>query len=114
MESRKFWLVVVALSIGYFWGKSGSDGEGTKAPSYHAVDHSIDATNLQEQKEELERRLEEARSELESAVSSAEDAEFHARMRWIETGRTEDLIRLNAAEDATSAVQTALDNLESN
>jgi hypothetical protein len=51
---------------------------------------------------------------LEDAVSSAEDAEFQARMRWIETGRTEDLIRLHAAEDTTSAAQNALDNLDSN
>jgi hypothetical protein len=114
MENGKFWLIVVALSIGYFWGKSGSNNEGSKEIRYHALDHSKNMRDLNEEKEELERKLEEARSDLEDAVSSAEDAEFHARMRWVETGRTEDLIRLNSAEDATNAAQNALDNLESN
>lgn len=113
MENGKFWLVVIALTIGYFWGKSGSN-DAQSTPYYRLVDALGDRSDLQLQKEELEQKIEEARSSLEDAVSSAEDAEFQARMRWIETGRTEDLIRLHAAEEATSSAQSALDNLDSN
>ena len=113
MENGKFWLVVIALTIGYIWGKSGNNDAPT-APYYRSVDHLGDRSDLRVQKEELEQKIEVARSSLEDAVSSAEDAEFQARMRWIETGRTEDLIRLHAAEEATSSAQSALDNLDSN
>ena len=81
---------------------------------YRSVDKLIDRSDLQLQKEELEQKIEDARSNLEDSVSSAEDVEFQARMRWIESGRTEDLIRLNAAENVTSSAQSALDNLDSN
>jgi len=114
MENGKFWLVVIALVIGYFWGKSGSNDASREPSYYRSVEHLGNRPDLQDQKEELEQKIEEARSNLEKAISSAEDAEFQARMRWIETGRTEDLIRLHAAEDTTSAAQNALDNLESN
>lgn len=114
MENGKFWLVVIALTIGYFWGKSGSSDASREPSYYRSVEHLGNRSDLQDQKEELEQKIEEARSNLEDAVSSAEDAEFQARMRWIETGRTEDLIRLHAAEDATSSAQSALDNLDSN
>jgi hypothetical protein len=114
MDNGKFWLVIVAIAIGYFWGKSGSGNDVSGASSYQAIDHSANTTDFQDEKVELKRKLEEARSDLEDAVSSADDAEFLARMRWVETGRTEDFIRLNAAEDAASAAQNSLDNLESN
>ena len=119
-------LVVVPLFIGYGLGKRSSGDSASSYPahvepsySYAPLSGSGDAGSS-ESEQQLKSKLEDARQSMESARinaemvrDSAEDAEHHARMRWLETGSLEDQMRMHDAGDAASHASDAVSNVES-
>lgn len=111
-------IAVCALGVGFFFGKKET------APEYHVptsylyredadTTSSEDLTMEHEAKlDELREQLEAARDSAEEAHNSAQSAAFNANMDWIKSGRVEDMIRMNDAEDAAAKAQDSVDELE--
>jgi hypothetical protein len=112
MDSKVIWSLVAATAFGYFLGKNNSTTTSGGSSFYPSGTYIRDQTYLEQEKEELERKIEDARFNLENAVNSAEEVEHQARMRWLMTNGTEDMMRLNDAEDATMSARDALNSLD--
>lgn len=107
--NKTFLIVAAALIIGYLVGNSGSkSSSGRYAAPIYVPSYSTSS----DREEELREKIENARSNLENALSNAQDLEDRARMRWLQTGNIHDMMRMNAAEDATQSIQDSIDELD--
>lgn len=107
--NKTFLIVAAALVIGYLVGNSGS--KSTSRNSYSPV-YVPSYSTSSDREDELKEKIENARSNLENALSNAQDLEDRARMRWLQTGNIHDMMRMNAAEDATQSIQDSIDELD--
>lgn len=108
-------LVLITFVVGYQFGKK-SDGNSSKYATTYSVpsySNSTDYSDSESKLDELKSSLEDARNNAEQAKNAADELEHQSRMRWIETGSFEDQMRMNAAEDAASQANDALDSIES-
>jgi hypothetical protein len=103
--------VGLALLGGYLIGSS-KDSNKTSAVQYRQVYVPSSSRVDESEVDELRTRMESARRNLEDALSDAQDTEFNARMRWIQTGSFEDMMSMRNAEDNTMKIQGALDDLD--
>lgn len=106
-------VVFIALVIGYALGKKDSrQTDARHYPAFVPSQSEIDTSEQEEKLEEIRSRLEDARDSAEQARDAADDTEFHARMRWLETGSIEDMMRMNDAEDALDRAEESLNNID--
>lgn len=110
-------ITACALGVGFFFGKKEAEPE-YRAPASYLYRDAPD-TSSEDQTAEHEAKLDEFRGQLEAAKESAEDARdaaqsaaFEANMKWIKSGRVEDMIRMNDAENAAAKSQDSVDELE--
>jgi hypothetical protein len=102
-------LVGVAIFIGYLLGKSDSNSSFNAHSGYSSTPSRGD---LEDENDELRQKLDDARDKAEDAVSAAEDVEDSATMRYLNTGRFEDQMRMHDAEDAADKAREARDSLD--
>jgi hypothetical protein len=110
--NRTLLFVIAALVVGFLVGNSGRSGGDFSSLRSASPIYVPSYTTSSDREAELKEKLESARNNLENALSSSQDLEDRARMRWIQTGNINDMMRMHAAEDATRAVQDAIDDLD--
>lgn len=119
MKTGVFVLIAAcALGVGFFLGKKEAAPESYVSTSY-LYSKDADTTSSEDLAMEHEAKLDELREQLETARDSAEQARnsaksaaFNANMDWIKSGRVEDMIRMNDAEDVATKAQNSADELE--
>lgn len=106
-------IVVIALVIGYGLGKKETGPTQTQRyPVFVPAPSEIDTSEHEEKLEEIRSRLEDARDSAEQARDAADDAAFQAQMRWLETGRVEDMMRMNDADEVLDRADESLSNVD--
>lgn len=106
-------VVVIALGIGYGLGKNDSgQTHAQRYPVFVPTQSEIDASEQEGKLEEIRSRLEDARDSAEQARDAADNAAFQARMRWMETGHIEDMMRMNDTEWALDRADESLSNVD--
>ena len=101
-------LLGIAIFIGYLLGKTGVN-TGSSILSGYSTPSQAD---LEDENDELRQKLDDARDKAEDAVSAAEDVEDSATLRYLNTGRFEDQMRMHDAEDAADKAREARDSLD--
>jgi len=105
-------ITTIALVIGY------SIGHEKKGLSAYSPPLSVTSPIMPEESrsskrlDEIRSQLEEARYAAQRAKDAADNAEFQAFMRSIESGRTDDMMRHFDAQDSLDRANESLERIE--